>query len=392
MANDTLQLAISEFGATAKAKLRDKAIKGAPEDQLRAPLETLLQQLAVVGGLPEKALSLIGETTLSLIQTRPDYAVTLHNALIGFIEVKAPGKGADPRKFSDDHDKSQWQKLKSLPNLLYTDGNAFSLWRGGELQNKVVALDGDIEDAGKNLKAPATLLPLLMDFFQWKPIPPKNAKQLAHISAKLCRLLRDEVLEFMAQNNKSLLHLADDWRSLLFPDATDEKFADGYAQAITFGLLVARALNIPLNEGVDQAALKLKKQNTLIGTALGLLTDDEENQEALKTSLGTLTRVLHEVDWHVVSKDKPEAWLYFYEDFLEIYDKALKKQTGSYYTPPEVVDAMVRLVDEALRGPLFNRPTGLASADVTIADPAVGTGNLKLIFAFFTNNQYNTYS
>jgi hypothetical protein len=34
------------------------------------------------------------------------------------IEVKAPGKGADPRKFSDPHDKEQWDKLKSLPNLM----------------------------------------------------------------------------------------------------------------------------------------------------------------------------------------------------------------------------------------------------------------------------------
>jgi hypothetical protein len=378
MSADSLASAISEFGAAAKAKLSDKAITGAPEDQLRAPLEALLKQLSILGGLPEHALTLVGETTLSKIQTRPDYAATVHNALVGFIEVKAPGKGADPRKFSDPHDKAQWQKLKSLPNLLYTDGNGFSLWRSGELEGKVVLLDGDIADAGKKLEAPATLLPLIMDFLRWNPIAPKNAKELARTSANLCRLLRDEVLELMGQGNASLLHLADDWRNLLFPDATDEKFADGYAQAITFGLLVARARNIPLNDGIDTAALKLKKTNTLIGTALSLLTDNEQNQKELKTSLDTLTRVLHEVDWSTVSKDKPEAWLYFYEDFLEVYDKALKKQTGSYYTPPEVVDAMVRLVDEALRGPLFNRASGLASADVTIADPAVGTGTFLL--------------
>ena len=78
-------------------------------------------------------MSLVGETTLSHLQTRPDYAVSVNNALVGFIEVKAPGKGCDPRKFSDPHDKAQWGKLKSLPNLVYTDGNGFSLWRDGEL-------------------------------------------------------------------------------------------------------------------------------------------------------------------------------------------------------------------------------------------------------------------
>ncbi|MFY9968974.1 MAG: type ISP restriction/modification enzyme, partial [Roseiarcus sp.] len=49
-----------------------------------------------------------------------------------------------------------------------------------------------------------------------------------------------------------------------------------------------------------------------------------------------------------------------------------------YYTPPEVVSAMVNLVDQALRGPLFERAAGLASSDVTLADPAVGTGTFLL--------------
>jgi hypothetical protein len=53
----------------------------------------------------------------------------------------------------------------------------------------------------------------------------------------------------------------------------------------------------------------LRKSNSLIGTALRLLTEDSSNQEALKTSLGTLIRVLDAVDWHTISKDKPEAWL-----------------------------------------------------------------------------------
>ena len=39
---------------------------------------------------------------------------------------------------------------------------------------------------------------------------------------------------------------------------------------------------------------------------------------------------------------------------------------------------MVNLVDEALRGPLFERPAGFAAADVIVADPAVGTGTFLL--------------
>ncbi|HEY0105939.1 MAG TPA: type ISP restriction/modification enzyme [Rhizomicrobium sp.] len=375
----TFASAISEFGARAKAKLSNAAIDGAPEDQLRNPLEILFHDLTEIDGLPPKTIALIGETALKHLKTRPDFAVTRHNALIGFVEVKAPGKGADPRKFEKGtHDGDQWEKLKSLPNLLYTDGNSFSLWRDGKLVDKVIHLDGDIRTSGAKLGGPETLRAIVSSFFQWNPVPPNSAKKLAEISARLCRLLRDEVVEQMEQGNAGLTGLAKDWRHLLFPTADDAQFADGYAQAVTFGLLVARARDIKLEKGIEPAAQALRKTNSLIGAALRILTDDVENQEALQTSLKTLTRVLDVVDWHTISKDKPEAWLYFYEDFLEVYDNALRKRTGSYYTPPEVVGAMVNLVDEALRGPLFERPKGLASSDVWVADPATGTGTFLL--------------
>ena len=119
---------VSAFGAATKRKLSNKAATGAPEDQLRAPLEELVYSLAELTGLTRGHVTLVGETTLAHLATRPDYSVTARNALIGFIEVKAPGKGADPRRFTDDHDKRQWAKLKTLPNLIYTDGNSFSLW------------------------------------------------------------------------------------------------------------------------------------------------------------------------------------------------------------------------------------------------------------------------
>lgn len=182
----------------------------------------------------------------------------------------------------------------------------------------------------------------------------------------------------MAQGNPGLTGLAEDWRRLLFPQADDEQFADGYAQAVTFGLLVARARDISLAHGAEDAALELRKTNSLIGTALRLLTEDPSNQKALETSLRTLTRVLDAVNWHTISKDNPEAWLYFYEDFLEVYNNTLRKRTGSYYTPAEVVSSMVKLVDEALRGPLFERSAGFAAPEVTVADPAAGTGTFLL--------------
>jgi hypothetical protein len=373
----TLRSAMATYGKNARAKLANPGARGEPEDQLRAPLEYLFADLTELCTLPRSAVAAVGEAPLTEIKTRPDYAVTVRDALVGFVELKSPGKGADPRRFRDRHDKEQWQKLQSLPNLIYTDGNEFSLWRSGELVESIVRLEGDVATSGANLDAPPSLLRLFDNFLRWEPLPPRNVKQLAELSARLCRLLRDEVTEQMAIGSPALTALAADWRKVLFPDATDAQFADGYAQAVTFGLLMARAHEIKLGEGLDRVAKQLGKTNSLVGNALRLLTDDVGNQETLKTSLGTLIRVLDAVHWPTIGKGDPEAWLYFYEDFLEVYDNDLRKQTGSYYTPPEVVETMVRLVDEVLQS-RFGLRAGLASLEVTMADPAVGTGTFFL--------------
>lgn len=372
-----LDLAVSRFGKAATTKLKHVATQGEPEDQLRAPLEALIADLAALAGFSPGNVVAIGEARLSDLKTRPDYAITVGNALVGFIEVKAPGKGADPRRFKDQHDRSQWERLQSIPNLIYTDGNAFSLWRDGSLSGTIVKMDGDVESSGAALSAPPALQGLFEDFLRWQPVPPRTAKQLAEITARLCRLLRDEVVEQLERGDAALTSLAQDWRKLLFPDASAERFADGYAQAVTFGMLMARARGFVLADGLDQAAKKLGQTDSLIGTALRLLTDNVTNQKTLQTSLGTLVRVLDVVYWSKISKGQTDAWLYFYENFLEVYDSRLRKQTGSYYTPPEVVENMVRLVNDVLRT-RFDASRGLASSNVTIADPAVGTGTYLL--------------
>ena len=230
-------------------------------------------------------------------------------------------------------------------------------------------------DGARRAAAAAGRLPQL-DADRRRPTP----RRLAEVSARLCRLLRDEVLEQMAGGNAGLIALAQDWRKLCcFPKRIDEQFADGYAQAVTFGLLMARAYDIPLKGGVELAAHgNCSKSNSLIGTALEPADREPGNSGSAEDLARHADARADEVNWHTISKDKPDAWLYFYEDFLEVYDNPLRKLTGSYYTPPEVVAAMVRLVDEVLRRAAVRPAAGLASTDVTVADPAVGTGTFLL--------------
>lgn len=375
---------ISRFGIEAQRRL-SSVVSGNPEEQLRGPLEILLPGLAEHCGLGPSDIFLVPETPMPDLAIRPDYAVMRRRGagsdLIGFVEIKAPGKGADPRRFTDAHDKKQWEKLKALPNLIYTDGNEFSVWHDGELQEApsgsgIVRLSGDIRTAGGGLGGSADLVSIFNNFLTWTPTSPRNARELARISARLCRLLRDETMERLEADDSDVAALRADWRQILFPEADDKQFADGYAQAVVFGLLMARARGVSLADGIDHAARDLRSTDSLIGTALGFLTS---NPDTLATSLKSLTRVLEAVDWATVSRGDDDAWLYFYEFFLETYDNKLRKQTGSYYTPPEVVRAMVRLTDDILRHPSrFALPGGYRADEVTVIDPAVGTGTYLL--------------
>lgn len=360
---------LATFGTAVAAKFATAA--GEPEDHLRGPLEALLPALAELAGAPAPVLA--GEERLGDIRVRPDYAVHVGGALAGFIEVKAPGKGADPTRYRDRHDREQWGRLSALPNVLYTDGGQWGLYRAGEPVGEMVSLVGRVEDAGARLRADDDrLLALVHDFLTWAPTPPRTPGELALVAARLCRLVRAEVAELLA-THAGLQGLAADWRDLLFPEAGDEVFADGYAQTVTFALLLARVERIDFADGdLGRIADRLGERHGLIGTALDVLTNPRLRPR-FAVSVQTLVRVLAVVDWPTVSRGAPEAWLLFYEDFLQEYDPSLRRATGSYYTPHPVVDAMVRLVEDLLRSRLGRR-AGFAAPDVTVVDPAMGTG------------------
>jgi hypothetical protein len=79
----TLDQIVAAFGHAAKAKLSSASAQGEPEDQLRAPFEQLLLDMAVLTGLPRDKLVAVGETRLAEHHIRPHYAASVHGALTG---------------------------------------------------------------------------------------------------------------------------------------------------------------------------------------------------------------------------------------------------------------------------------------------------------------------
>ena len=129
--------ALKNFAGEVSSKIKSLAA-GRPEDQLRSPLEVFLKE---AGDIFREKIVAKGESRLPDRLGRPDYAVLVNKLLAGYIELKEPGKGADPKKFKG-HDRKQWHRFKSLPNLLYCDGNEWGLYREGKLERNIVKLSG----------------------------------------------------------------------------------------------------------------------------------------------------------------------------------------------------------------------------------------------------------
>jgi hypothetical protein len=164
--------------------------------------------------------------------------------------------------------------------------------------------------------------------------------------------------------------LAHEWRGLLFPHLTNKLFPDAYAQTVTFALLLARVEGIDFtNRSVGEIALLLGKKHSLMGKALTVLTQDSVEGDSIVVD--TMIRVIGVVEWDEFGD---EAYPLLYEKFLEAYDPDLRKESGSYYTPVEVVRFMTRFVDDVLCLKL-ERKTGFAANDVIVVDPAMGTGS-----------------
>ena len=369
--------ALRGFAASVAAKGAGLSA-GAPEDRLRAPFENLLSEAAALWGW---AVVCAGETRLPDRLGRPDYAVLRDGALAGHVELKAPGVGADARRFRG-RDREQFRRFSSLPNILYGDGGEWALYRGGERVGLVrfagdVSADGAKAIAAEDARAFAGLL---RDFLLWEPVLPLDRRgkldlgEFAGMLAPLCRMLRDDVTDALRDGASPLAVLARDWRQLLFPDATDAQFADSYAQTVAFALLLGRSEGAaPLTLESAQAALAA--QHSLLSRALQILTDPRA-RAAFAASLDLLLRVVSAVP-PVAFAGQRDPWLYFYEDFLADYDAKLRKDAGVYYTPVQVVRAQVRLIDALLAGRM-GKPMGFADPDVVTLDPAAGTGTYLL--------------
>lgn len=366
---------LKSFAEEVTEKLCAQA-RGEPEDQLRGPTERLFGEY---GSIISRKIILKGESRLYDRPGRPDFAASDEGLLVGYIELKAPGKGANPDLYKR-HDREQWKRFKNVPNIIYSDGNEWGLYRNGELVDQRIRLSGDVRTDGKAAVAEADargLFQLFAKFTSWTPIIPEKPKVLAGFLAPYCGLIRDEVLDALKDSESPMHKLKDEIKNLLFPEADEAQFADAYAQTVVFALLLAQM------EGADVVSLSdaydtLSAHHLLLSRSLQFLTDPLALKE-ISSSVELTQRVIHEIPKVALKGEsgKDDPWLFFYEDFLAAYDPKLRKESGVYYTPVEVVRCQVRLIDEIL-GKNFGKDLGFVESGVATLDPGLGTGTYLL--------------
>jgi hypothetical protein len=83
-------------------------IVGHPEDQLKNPIENLVRSFGIQLG---HTLNVVTESDIEEIGGTPDIEVAVDRAPTGYIELKKPGMGGDPSRFTG-RNAQQWQNSK----------------------------------------------------------------------------------------------------------------------------------------------------------------------------------------------------------------------------------------------------------------------------------------
>lgn len=274
VAENPFNSALASFASDIKKNFTIHAA-AQPEDQLKTPVKTLL--FASGNFLVKRDVD--SRTEAQLDFGRPDIVIFANKLLTGYIELKAPGKGARTERYKA-RDAEQWTKFSQIPNLIYTDGNDWALYRSGTRVGDVVEFDGDLTKVGaKALDTDSVekLGRILKDFLLWRPIVSSSPEKLAEQLAPLCHLLRDDVLTTVRRKTSNLRQLAKEWRAVL-PEADDAQFADSYAQTLTYALLLAR-LTGKKDISPNAAADAIDKGHQLLAQTLRVLADQQVRQE-----------------------------------------------------------------------------------------------------------------
>lgn len=333
---------------------------------------------------------------------RPDIALMrAGQPARAFVELKALDKSADPKRWRGTHDKRQAERLAELQCWATSNFVDFLLFDRGEERGsaRIVpeqSLDPARSDAAADRlirqhdSAPFRALVERLAAGAGTAPAARDARHLAQLLAHAARLVsgivRDRLAELRAAGTLTdpLLDVHAEFQSVLYahPEAGgypaqdfDILFSSVFAQTLTFGLLLVREGS---SRPVDVTAYQqMPTEHPLMRTTLRVLTQ-AEILEVVGIGFSVLLDTVNcfTPDILAVRATEPDPILYFYEDFLSVFDPAARERHGVYFTPVDVVRYMVAALDRSVREHLGL--DGLRDSALTILDPATGTGTFLL--------------
>ena len=348
------------------------------EITLRTPLENFIRNLS-------KDFNLIQEPKRTEKIGAPDFKAYKKNVKVGYIETKDLGKNLDEEIKSEQIKRYR----SSLDNIILTDYGRFMLLRSSQIpfdfnlfnlsdlnNSRFVISDEKIQE----------FLRLLEIFFSYNLPTIKSAEELSLELSKRAKLLKELAKEQLEEdisrikNNEPTSSVYDFYEGTkeLIKDISIDNCADAYAQTITYGLFLAK-INCPTILDRNTAASYIPRNIGVIKRIFVNISGDslpsdlswiiDEIIDILNAS--EMKAILTEIDAR--GKTDRDPFTFFYEDFLSAYDPVKKKQLGVYYTPRPVVSFIVNSINHVLKND-FDKLHGFADNDVTVLDPAVGTG------------------
>jgi predicted helicase len=371
------------------------------EHTLRPALDNLLNALA------GKKIKVIHEPARDKTgKGAPDFKFkTDDERILGYLENKKIGENLDQFLKSDQIVK--YNRLSG--NLILTNYLEWIWLRDGEIvKRETLGYPSDVGYPKARLDSDkARWVESLISAFL--SIPPKGigkAKDLALALAMRCHELREFLTEELLRQEREhqqgkLFGLFGVFRKDVFHELDLPGFADAFAQMLGYGLFLAR-----LNSG-NGAPISLNNAKQFIPTNFELIRElvdfldelDQEEYRQIKWLIEEILSIMNNLDLAALQEDlafskrqgrlfmqteeerllfAKDPYVYFYEGFLKAYDKHMRKSRGVYYTPPPVVNFIVRAVNDILKS-TFGIKDGFADRKrVTVLDFATGTGTFLL--------------
>lgn len=371
------------------------------EHTLRPALDHLLKSLAgtKIKVIHEPKRDLTGKGA-------PDFKFKTHDErILGYLENKKIGEGLD--QFLQSEQIVKYRKLRD--NLILTNYLEWIWLRDGVIaKRETLCYPSDVgyPKARLDPDKAAKVAALIAAFLSTPPQGIGRAKELALALAIRCHELREFLTEELIRQEREhqqgkLFGLFGVFKRDVFHELEIPGFADAFAQMLGYGLFLAR-----LNRG-NGAPISLNNAKQYIPTNFELIRElvdfldelDREEYRLIKWLIEEILSIMNNLDLAALREDlafskrqgrlfaqteeerllfAKDPYVYFYEIFFKAYDKKMRKGRGVYYTPPPVVNFIVRAVNDILKS-AFGIQTGLADRRrVTVLDFATGTGTFLL--------------